>query len=195
MQITLDKLQPIRADLLRLDTSWQEWSFAQLVQALREWTIRNPLINQESRRDQPSRKGKLLQINQHRQKCAYCNANNHSSGCNKITTIDERKKILKENKLCYNCTGKYHSATECRNKISNNNCNQRHHISFCNKKMENMPKFIVIYPVVGVDKWYQVQSIIRLCCPKFLHFFDHCKVIEKTSSQERNQTDRDEFNN
>ena len=97
MQITLDKLQPIRADLLRLDTSWQEWSFAQLVQALREWTIRNPLINQEPRRDQPSRKGKLLQINQHRQKCAYCNANNHSSGCNKITTIDERKKILKIN--------------------------------------------------------------------------------------------------
>ena len=147
MQITLDKLQPIRADLLRLDTSWQEWSFAQLVQALREWTIRNPLINQEPRRDQPSRKGRLLQINQHRQKCAYCNANNHS---NKITTIDERKKILKENKLCYNCTGKYHSATECRSKISYNNCNQRHHISFCNKKMENMPKFIVIYSVVAV---------------------------------------------
>ena len=63
VQITPDKLQPIRADLLRLDTSWQEWSFAQLVQALREWTIRNPLINQESRRDQPSRKGRLLQIN------------------------------------------------------------------------------------------------------------------------------------
>ena len=64
VQITLDKLQLIRADLVRLDTSWQEWTFPQLVEALREWTIRNPLINQEPRRDQPSRKDRLLQINQ-----------------------------------------------------------------------------------------------------------------------------------
>ena len=35
VQITLDKLQPIRADLVRLDTSWQEWAFPQLVEALR----------------------------------------------------------------------------------------------------------------------------------------------------------------
>ena len=63
VQITLDKLQLIRADLVRLDTSWQKWTFPQLVEALREWTIRNSLINQESRRDQPRRKGRLLQIN------------------------------------------------------------------------------------------------------------------------------------
>ena len=63
VQITLDKLQLIRADLVRLDTSWQKWTFPQLVEALREWTIRNSLINQESRRDQPRRKDRLLQIN------------------------------------------------------------------------------------------------------------------------------------
>ena len=43
VQITLNKLQPIRADLVRLDTSRQKWKFPQLVEALREWTIRNPL--------------------------------------------------------------------------------------------------------------------------------------------------------
>ena len=57
---------------------------------------------------------------------------------------------MKEKKLCYNCTGKYHSATECRSKRSCNNCNQRHHTSICNKKMESVPTFIVIYSVVVV---------------------------------------------
>ena len=127
------------------------------MEALREWTIRNPLINQEPRRDQPSRKDRLLQINQRRQKCAYCNADNHiSSSCNKITTVNERKNILKEKKLCYNCTGKYHSATECRSKRSCNNCNQRHHTSICNKQMESVPTVTsseegnVVYPVAVV---------------------------------------------
>ena len=153
VQFTLDKLPRIRADLVRLDTSWQEWTFPQLVEALREWAIRNPLINQESRRDQLSKKERLLQINQHRQKCVYCNADNHISiCCNKITAVDKRKKILKEKKLCYNCSRKYHSANECRRKRSCSNCNQRHHTSICNKKMESVPTLIsseesnVIYP-------------------------------------------------
>ena len=71
MQITLNKLQPVRADLVLLDTSWQKWIFPQLVEALGKWKIKNPLINQESRRDQPSRKDRLLQINQRQQKCVY----------------------------------------------------------------------------------------------------------------------------
>ena len=71
MQITLNKLQLVRADLVLLDTSWQKWTFPQLVEALGKWKIKNPLINQESRRDQPSRKDRLLQINQRQQKCVY----------------------------------------------------------------------------------------------------------------------------
>ena len=81
MQINPHKLQPIREDFVRLDTSCQEWTFPPLVEAL---------INEESKRDQPSRNGRLLQINQRRQKCAYRNAGNHiSSSCNKIKTVDE----------------------------------------------------------------------------------------------------------
>ena len=178
---------------------WYVWTFPQLVEVLREWTIRNPLINQESTRNQPSRKTRLLQINQRRQKCAYCNADNHiNSSCSKI--VEERKKILKEKKLRYNCTKKYHSATECRSKRSCNNCNQRHHTLICNKKMKSVPtlnlseKGNVIYPVVVV----LINGIkCRLWCRKFLYFFDHCTLIEKTTSQEGNQMDRDddEFSN
>ena len=34
---TLDKLPGIKSDLVRLDDNWQEWRFAQLVQALKQW--------------------------------------------------------------------------------------------------------------------------------------------------------------
>ena len=73
-----------------------------------------------------------------------------------VTIVDERKKILKKKKLCYKCTGKYHSAAECRSERSCNNCNQRRHTSICNKKTENVPTLTsseensVIYPVVVV---------------------------------------------
>ena len=41
---TSDKLPEIRADLVRLDGSWQDWGFCELVEALRKWTERNPKI-------------------------------------------------------------------------------------------------------------------------------------------------------
>ena len=63
---------------------------------------------------------------------------------------------MKEKKLCYNCTGKYHCAAECRSKRSCNNCNKRHHTSICNKKTKSVLTLAssevnnVIYPVVVV---------------------------------------------
>ena len=39
---TLDKLEGIRADLVRTDDNWQEWGFPKLVNALKQWTERNP---------------------------------------------------------------------------------------------------------------------------------------------------------
>ena len=43
VRVTLDKLPGIRADLVRLDDDWQEWSFRKLVQALWKWCERKPL--------------------------------------------------------------------------------------------------------------------------------------------------------
>ena len=36
VRLTLDKLPGIRADLVRIDEDWQEWTFPQLVDALRK---------------------------------------------------------------------------------------------------------------------------------------------------------------
>ena len=37
----LDKLPGIRAYLVRLDDSWQDWRFCELIEALIKWTVRN----------------------------------------------------------------------------------------------------------------------------------------------------------
>ena len=43
-RFTLNKLPGISADLVRIDEDWQEWAFHKLVDALRNWTTRNPKI-------------------------------------------------------------------------------------------------------------------------------------------------------
>ena len=43
VRVTLDKLQGIRADLVKNDYNWQDWKFQQLVEALEKWTERNPI--------------------------------------------------------------------------------------------------------------------------------------------------------
>ena len=35
--LILDKLQGIKADLVRLDDNWQAWRFPQLLEAQRKW--------------------------------------------------------------------------------------------------------------------------------------------------------------
>ena len=44
---TLDKLSGIRSELVRSDDDWQEWTYVELVEALKKWTERNPVQNTE----------------------------------------------------------------------------------------------------------------------------------------------------
>ena len=50
-RIILDKLQGIRADLVRNDDHWQDWKFQQLAEALEKWTMRDA-IPMSSKRNQ-----------------------------------------------------------------------------------------------------------------------------------------------
>ena len=56
---TLD-IEGIRADLVRTNDSWQERGFPQLVDALRRWTERNPISQEERGRVQIV--GKLARV-------------------------------------------------------------------------------------------------------------------------------------
>ena len=124
---TLDKLPGIRADLVRTDDGWQEWGFTQLVEALRKWCERNPVHSDERSKHQGNqRRDKVFQTDEKMGKprgCVYCHEPGHKSAdCDNVKSLTERKRLLSERKLCFNCTGGKHRAAECRSKIRCQRC-------------------------------------------------------------------------
>ena len=88
----------------------------------------------------------------------YCDETSHKSAdCPRVSTLDRRKKILAEKKLCFNCTGPRHRAADCVSKMSCELCSRRHHTSICNDQrlkgesvMSSLGDDKVVYPVVVV---------------------------------------------
>ena len=148
-RVSLDKLEGIRADLVRTDN----WEFPELTDALKGWTERNPVTLEEKsfslgnpnvrghgarQSDYPQashmKKDKTFKVKQQELKCtsAYCDSNDHKSNqCNNIREVSERKSILREKKLCYNCAGSYLRAVECNIRSGCQVCHRRHHTSIC----------------------------------------------------------------
>lgn len=144
VRLTLDKLPTIRADLVRLDDDWQEWSFGELTEALRKWTVRNPktVTSNEQRREERSSKIYHAQINHWKQTCVFCGNDDHrSSECKEINEAAERKKIVAKKRLCFNCIKEGHRVSECPSKRTCYHCGQRHHTSICelNRRREVKP--------------------------------------------------------
>ena len=159
VRMTIDKLPGIRGDLVRTDDSWREWNFPKLVDELRKWTERNPIQLKQS--DKPWR-DKNFQIQQDRdgrnRGCVYCGKQEHKSvDCKTVVTVDDRKKVLSNKRLCFNCTGSKHRAEDCRSRSLCQICQRRHHTSICNSVSNQlmtattMERPTVIYPVVVVE--------------------------------------------
>ena len=78
VRLTLDKLQGIRADLVRTEDDWQDWKFSQLVEALENWTCRNPKslnhkpLSEDNRTNPYRNPNKVYQANQQQIECIYC---------------------------------------------------------------------------------------------------------------------------
>ena len=70
VRITIDKLPYIRADLVRNDENWQDWKFPDLVQALRQWTERNPMSWSNYERKKVSEKSYHTKSGKY--SCVYC---------------------------------------------------------------------------------------------------------------------------
>ena len=120
--MTLNKLKGIRGDLVWTDDQWQEWKFPQIVAALRKWTVRNP-PKCDNVEDQGKQFKQLTKppYNQHtklpqsgsfhanqrevkRRPRVYCDQSNHSStNCDNVTSVSERRKLLIQKQLCFNC--------------------------------------------------------------------------------------------
>ena len=126
----INKLPGIRGDLVRTELKWKDWTFPDLVKAVFAWTERNPIEPKStSERKEPSRIYQTRQTEQKSRSCAYCDSKDHKSiACHTVTTPQARRKLLSEKKLCFNCTGSSHRASECRSKQT---CNRRHHTSIC----------------------------------------------------------------
>ena len=103
------------------------------------------------------RREKLLQISQSElRKCIFCDKNDHkATDCKKIANVEERRKIISTKRLCFNCTGRQHRASECRSNKRCQYCEGRDHTSVCDKNIESTPNLStaeqnVIYPIVMV---------------------------------------------
>ena len=136
--MTLEKLAAIRGDLVRTDPDWETWDFIKLCEALRQWVKRNPDSGDDNTR-------KTL-FNARREEirlrgCVYCEDTSHkATQCDKITETSERKKILAEKGLCFNCAMKKHRASECASKTSCQHCKRRHHSSICEQRDQSTGK-------------------------------------------------------
>ena len=168
LRLTLNKLSGIRGNLVRIEPEWKKWSFTELVAALFAWTERNP-IETKPRERQPEFPAKLRdtsskafhgqtrQVEHKYRGCVYCEVKNHKSfACDSLKTSKERRTFLTEKKLCYNCTGAKHRASECNSKQT---CQNWCHASICDQEKEPEKMLAarhsndhqVIYPVVVID--------------------------------------------
>ena len=135
VKITLDKLPGIHADLVRLDDDWQDLGFTQLVEALRKWTERNPKIFVPP--DKNTKRDKMYHTRENEHKscvCVYCDKQGHkSSECKTVAKVSDRRLILSQKRLCFNCTGSKHRASEYRSTKTCLTCKEKHHTLICEK--------------------------------------------------------------
>ena len=134
VSMTLDKLPKIRGDLVRSDPEWENWNFCQLVEALKQWTKRNPLDDTTGGQSSTRVRDTMFHASRAPKPrgCVYCDSSEHKANeCSKITSVSERKQILAKRRLCFNCACGNHKASECASKIACKKCNKRHHTSIC----------------------------------------------------------------
>ena len=143
----------IRADLVRLDDDWQDWGFTQLVEALRKWTELNPKILAPP--DKNLKRDKIYHTRENEHKCracVYCDKEGHKSS--EFKTVAERRLILSQKRLCFNCTGSKHRASERRSTKTCLTCKEKHHTSICEKGSNMLlttNTSLVTYPVLVIE--------------------------------------------
>ena len=158
VRATLDKLKGIKSDLVRGNEGWQEWTFEDLLRELKKWKDINPVEEQSVLR----KRSKFLHSKEStndtkERKCVYCEDTQHKGvNCTKVVKREERKKILAQKKLCFNCAGSQHRAAECKSKMACQKCKKRHHTSICDQSEQLLVagsnvNMQVTHPVVIVE--------------------------------------------
>ena len=160
--MSIDKLPGIRGDLVRTDENWQEWDFPKFVYALQGGTERNPVTissSDKTWRDSNAFNTQLDDARPRDRGCVYCDSTDHKPHeCTKVSDPNERKKMFLKKRLCFNCAGDDHRASECRSRKTCLFCKRRHHTSICDRGNEDNSMTAtqigdgpVVYPVVIVE--------------------------------------------
>ena len=148
VSMTLDKLPAIRGDLVRTDPDWEKWDFPQLSEALRLWIRRNPVDTSQREREQeqqqvkrnirpPIRPSRIFHARRDADSkprcwpCVYCGEDHRAAECTKIASVADRRQILLNKRLCFNCTLGNHRAIYCPSRSGCQQCHKRHHTSIC----------------------------------------------------------------
>lgn len=71
--------------------------------------------------------------------CYFCGQPHYSSACSVVTSVDERKRILRENGRCFVCLRKGHIVRNCRSKSRCSSCSGRHHSTLCQRESTTIP--------------------------------------------------------
>ena len=166
LRMTLNKLPGIRENRTAKDENWTNWGFPELVKALESWTRRNPKavdIDLNTRKNEKPvfkspKKERIYAMKEDRQwkqrLCVFCDGSDHkSTGCTKVTDLNERKKIFSSKKLYFNCSGSKHRAFECKSRAQCQTCGAKNHSSLCEKAdtlLIASSSESVIYPVIVV---------------------------------------------
>ena len=146
----------ICADLVRLDDDWQDLGFTQLVEALRKWTERNPKTFVPPDKNVKQDKMHRTKENEHISRvCVYCDKEGHkSSECETVAKVSDRRLILSQKRLCFNCTGTKYRASECPSTKTCLTCKEKHHTSMCEKGSDILlttNTSLVTYPVSVIE--------------------------------------------
>ena len=91
----------------------------------------------------------------------YCHSETHQAiDCDRLTTVDDRRKHLAKNRLYFNCAQGLHRASECKSFSACHKCQRKHHTSICDQRdnqlltascNENRSACYPVVVVVGID--------------------------------------------
>ena len=132
---TLDKLPQVKPDLVRTDEDWENWDMGDLIDALQKWLRRNA-TEDRSGDCRKSERHWFTPTGNSRERgnpvCIFCEGNHWGDGCQLVNTLEERRKVFHEKRLCYNCGRPGHREKQCRSRGCFK-CKGKHHTSICDR--------------------------------------------------------------
>ena len=75
--------------------------------------------------------------------CLLRRSKSSISQCTKVAETGERRRILSEKRLCFNCTGGKHRADECKSRLRCQRCSRKHHTSICSARENEFNPLLV----------------------------------------------------